>query len=293
MPGGTPLHQRAILARDSTDGTVYLVWNSHRYRITDASVIRSVFGAQAGTVDVGTAWVNGLPSGQDIGPLNVPGLGNPSTVLSGYTVGDIVYYPLSHGLQYYLVESDGLAPLTELQMRILSGQYSVQPKAISPSAANSAPSSQALPSVQGDAAAPATPPELAAVPDQGTVALCSQTNDAHSTPVISLGGDVSALSAGIETSQQSGVGTRLADRVLVPPGEVAVVRVLPSGATTAGALTLVTDEGLRFPVPSDAVLTQLGYSPAQAVPMPAGLVQCIPAGPTLDPAAAMQVAALP
>ncbi|GLY64815.1 type VII secretion protein EccB [Amycolatopsis taiwanensis] len=290
MPDGTPLGQRAILARDDTDGAVYLVWNNHRYRITDPSVIRSVFGAQAGTVEVGTAWVNGLPSGQDIGPIDVPGRGQPSAALSGYTVGDIVYYPLSRGVQYNLVRSDGLAPLTELQMRILSGQYSVEPKPIPAAAANAAPASQALPVVQGEAAAPVTQPDLAVVPNQGRAALCSQTDDARGAPEISLGGDVSALAAGIQTRQESGTGTRLADRVLVPPGGVALVRVLPSGTASAGALNLVTDEGLRFPVPSEDVLAQLGYSAAQAVPMPAALVQRIPEGPTLDPAAAMSAA---
>ncbi|TVT58654.1 type VII secretion protein EccB [Amycolatopsis rhizosphaerae] len=294
LPDGSPLGQRAILVRDFTDGTLYLIWNNHRFRITDPTVLRSVFGAEAAVVDAGTAWVNGLPSGPDLGPIDVPGRGGTSTVLSGFTVGDIVYHPLARGVQYYLVRTDGLAPLTELQMRILSGQYSVQLKEITASVANAAPSSQALPPVRGDAAPPAVTPELAVVPGQGHAALCAQTADARTAPVISVGGDASVLSAAIETSRETGTGTRLADRVLVPPGEVAVVRVLPSDAAGTGALNLVTDEGLRFPVPSDTVLTQLGYSVARAVPMPAALVQRIPEGPTLDPAAAMKAApALP
>jgi hypothetical protein len=64
---------------------------------------------------------------------------------------------------------------------------------------------------------------------------------------------------------------------------------VPSDASDVGTLALVTDVGLRFPVPSAEVLTQLGYSAASVVTMPAALVARIPEGPTLDPAAAMKV----
>jgi hypothetical protein len=120
--------------------------------------------------------------------------------------------------------------------------------------------------------------------------LCSKTTDAQSAPVISMGGDPTALDAGIETSGETGAGTKLADRVLVPPGGVAVVKVMPSDTGGAVALTLVTDAGLRFPVPSAQALTALGYSDSAAVSMPAAMVQRIPEGPTLDATAAMQVA---
>lgn len=291
MPGGAPLGQRAILARDSSDGTVYLVWNNHRYRITDPAVIRSVFGAQATPVDAGTAWLNGLPVGQDLGRIDVPGQGAPSAVLSGFAVGDVVYYPLSRGVQYHLVRQEGLAPLTELQVRILSGQYSVQPKEIPAAAANAAPTSTALAPAEGEAAPPSMPPELAAVAEDSAV-LCAQTHDARTDPSISIGGDPQAMSAAIATSVESGTGTKLADRVLVPAGSVAVVRVLPSATAPTGAYTLVTDTGLRYPVPSEEVLGQLGYATDSAVDMPAALVQRIPEGPTLDPGAAM-VSAVP
>ena len=61
-----------------------------------------------------------------------------------------------------------------------------------------------------------------------------------------------------------------------------------------GSFSIITDLGLRFPVPSEKVLEALGYRAVDAVPLPAALVQRIPAGPTLDPAAALHVApALP
>ncbi|MEU3273989.1 type VII secretion protein EccB [Saccharomonospora sp. NPDC006951] len=297
LADGVPLGSNGLLVRDAEDGSPYLIWNNHRYRIAGDrpdAVVRSVFGAQTAVMDVGTAMLNGLPVGQDIGPIQVEGRGDSSTVVSGFQVGDIVFHPVGGGEQYYLVRGDGLAPITDLQTRILRGQYSVEPKEISASVANSAPTSNALAPAQGEAAPPPVVPPLAA-PDNGTgSALCASTSNARSAPEITLGGDTSALVHGIGTTSETEAGTKLADQVLVPPGHVSVVRSMPSTGQGAGAFAIVTDVGLRYPVPSPDVLAALGYSAESAIDMPAALVQRIPAGPTLSPEAAMQTApALP
>jgi hypothetical protein len=61
---------------------------------------------------------------------------------------------------------------------------------------------------------------------------------------------------------------------------------MPSATATAGAYSLVTDLGMRYPVPSDQALLALGFPPPRAVDMPSALVNRIPPGPTLDPDAA-------
>ena len=75
------------------------------------------------------------------------------------------------------------------------------------------------------------------------------------------------------------------DQVMVPRGAGALVR-----ATTAsggdGALTLVTDSGQRFAVPTPDAATRLRYDPAAARSVPAPFVRLLPAGPALDPEAA-------
>ncbi|MEU5845127.1 type VII secretion protein EccB [Saccharopolyspora shandongensis] len=302
LSGGLPLEQRAVLARDAKDHMNYLIWRNHRYRIVGnpddtvkpEQVIRAIFGPQAVVLDAGTAWLNGLPAGQDIAPITIDDFGAPSTVLSGHRVGDLVHHPIGDREQYYLVRSDGLAPLTELQVRIVRGQYPVEPAAIAPSVANSAPVTTALSAPSGESAKPADVPELAPVPAERRATLCARTLDAATAPEITLGGDAGVLDAGIATSAETAEGTKLADRVLVPAGGVVVVRAKASATDPAGSYHIVTDLGLRFPVPSEAVLETLGFSRADAVSMPAELVQRIPAGPTLDPAAALQTAsALP
>jgi hypothetical protein len=280
-----------MLVRDAEDGTTYLLWHSNRYRIEDPDqVVQILYGSQAGDVLVGTAWLNGLPSGQEIGPIEVPGLGEDSSAMASYQVGDVVFHDVSGGQQqHYLVQDEGLAPLTELQVQLLSGQYGAEPQPITASVAIAAPHRNALAPASGEAAPPPAPPALLPPPVTGEATLCNETTDVRSPSVLSLGGDLATVGNGaIPTSGESAEGVRLADWVAVPPGEIAVVRAMPSATAPAGSLQLVTDAGIRFPVPTVEALAALGYDASAAVEMPAALVQRIPAGPTLDPAAAMQ-----
>ena len=89
------------------------------------------------------------------------------------------------------------------------------------------------------------------------------------------------LAGGLPCGDTPGV----VDQVMVPRGAGALVR-----ATTAsggdGALTLVTDSGQRFAVPTPDAATRLRYDPAVARSVPAPFVRLLPAGPALDPEAA-------
>ncbi|WP_199434135.1 type VII secretion protein EccB [Qaidamihabitans albus] len=293
-PGGAPLGQRGLLVRDTSDGATYLVWRGHRYPIagdTPESVVRSLYGAGREPVETGAAWLNVLPAGQAIEPIAVPARGEDSTAVPGRTVGEVVYHPITGGMrQHYLVLDDGLAPLTDLQVRVLQGQQPTEPQRVSAQEAGQAPTSRALAPAGGETEPPETPPGLASLPADGRISLCSVTSGVGATPEIRLGVDTANLRAGVETSVASGTGARLADRVFVPPGRVAVVRALPSSTARAGAFSVVTDRGLRFPVPSREELAALGFQPGDAVDAPETLVRRIPSGPTLSAAAAMRAA---
>lgn len=295
VPGGAPFEDRGMLVRDSEDGTTYLLWRSHRYQLTGEDpgrVIRSLYGFQEPVVAAGSAWLNGLPSGQEIGPIEIRGQGESSAV-SGHDIGEVIFHPVAGGEQYYLVRDDGLAHLTELQMLLLRGQYAVEPGEVPAAVVAAAPSTDALAPAGGEAAPPPAPPELLPVPETGEVVLCAETADARSAPRLSFGGDLAATRAAIPTGAESPEGARLADSVLVPPGRIAVVRAMPSDTATTGSYHLVTDLGLRYPVPNVETLEMLGYSPAQAVDLPAALVRRVPAGPTLSAGAARQPAPVP
>ena len=74
--------------------------------------------------------------------------------------------------------------------------------------------------------------------------------------------------------------------------------VLPGGGTFAGTLSgpgqplqtfsLLTDQGLRYPVPTADDIAKLGYGTKDATPIPANLLQLFKEGPTLTSSAAQR-----
>lgn len=297
VPGGVAFGQRGMVVRDPAEDTRYLIWRSHRYRIAGDDpdrLVRSLYGFHVPVIDVGTAWLNGIPAGPDLGPPDVEGVrrwGKRSEALPEYRVGDLVWHPIAGGAaQHYLVLDHGLAPLTELQMMLLRGEHDVEPQEIASATANQLRHDDLFLPVEGEAAPPPAPPPLLPGPPDGLATVCATTTEATTPPEISLGGDLSVLAAALPTEGETVEGTRLADRVMVPPGRVAVVRAVPSGTAEVGSYQLVTDVGVRYPVSSADVLVALGYSPETATDIPAALVQRLPVGPTLDFGAAMRPA---
>src|SRR5439155_11034996 len=103
LSGGRTLDDTGLLVRDPRGPATYLVWHSHRYAVTaPETVIPSLFGA-ATAVDVGAAWVNGLPAAPDIGPIKPDKPGEPSGVVTGRRNGDLLVAKVGTGNQYYLV----------------------------------------------------------------------------------------------------------------------------------------------------------------------------------------------
>lgn len=285
--GGTRLGSKGLLVRDTSDDLIYLIWNSHRYRINDPEkIVPALFGAQVDATAVGTAMVNGVPAGLDIGPIDVPQHGSASAAVSGHSNGDLLAAQTGSGTQYYLVFSDGVAPITALQKDIVQAQYSSQPQRVSVSDATAMKHSSHLVTTSDEnVRPPATVPALQHA--QADQSVCAEVVNASGDEQIVVGSSVAAMSTGVQSPSRSGAGTALVDRILVPPGRVAIVRSLPADGGGAGTFDVVTDIGQRFPVPSVDALGMLGYSASYAVSMPAGLVHTIPAGPTLDPSAAL------
>ncbi|PSK63385.1 hypothetical protein B0E53_04696 [Micromonospora sp. MH33] len=79
--------------------------------------------------------------------------------------------------------------------------------------------------------------------------------------------------------------------MLVEPGRGAVVEAAAAPGATGGAVSVVTDLGRRYVLTGGDVLGMLGYAGVRPVRLPAGLVDLVPAGSPLDPAAARAVAA--
>jgi type VII secretion protein EccB len=287
--GGQPLGDGAVLVRDAKLNARYLVWQGRRHQIRNPeALVPALFGA-ANPVPVGTAWLNALPAGGDIQPIAIPGRGEPSSAVGGRRVGDVLSTQTGSGTQFRLVFDDGLAPITALQRDILRAESPAEAVPMSVAEANAAPVSRQLPAPAGDGQPPPATPALA-VPGGGDP-LCAVTTDGGTPPTVQVGGEVAGLAAAVPTPAVSTDGVPLADLVLVPAGRVTTVRVLGSPNAQAGPYYVITDVGVKYPVPQASVLPMLGYPPELAVNVPAALVSRLPTGPTLDPAAALAPAA--
>ena len=73
-----------------------------------------------------------------------------------------------------------------------------------------------------------------------------------------------------------------ANLIDVAPGGGALVRSEAAPGVGGESLYLVTDAGVKFPVPSASAASALGYRAGRAVAMPASLLGLLPTGPALD-----------
>ncbi|MEU8165214.1 type VII secretion protein EccB [Micromonospora sp. NPDC049004] len=285
--GGRPLGDDALLLRHP-DGGLHLVWHQRRYLVRDPNrVLAALATTRTRAVPVAPALLNALPAGVDLAPLALPGEGRPSTRVPGATIGQVYLVRNSGGgRQYAVALDDGLAGITELQAGLLlarTGQGESEPMTLGrfaalPTLPDLAPS--------GPTAPPPVPPRLASADD---AAICARIGDDGGTGEVLRGVRLPDLAAVPRTAPSGGAA--LADHVVVQPGGGAVVEATAAPGASGGALSVVTDLGRRYVLADREVLAMLGYRDVRPVRLPAGLVSLVPAGATLDPAAARAVAA--
>jgi type VII secretion protein EccB len=290
VAGGSPLTAGSGLLI-TVDGTQYLVWNGTRLRLTDYAVTALGYSS-AVPVPVDAGFANALPQGPDLAAPEPPGIGRPGPVIDGArTVVGQVYQA---GGAFYSVYGDGLAPVTALQERLLLADPAtasayrgpVQPLSLSLAAAQQAPRSVLQPALISGLPGAALP--LGSPPGNSTelcATLTSATADAVS--VTTLPASPQALTAAEPADQ---LGNPLASSVAVPAGRGALIEALAGPGAAPGTDYLVTDTGQKYPLGSTSVLTDLGLSGARVVRVPENIVALLPAGPTLDEAAATQLA---
>jgi type VII secretion protein EccB len=277
-----------ILVRDSGENTTYLIWRGRRHLIQDASnLVPAIFG-EVRSAQVGSAWINSLPAGNEIRTINVADRGEPSSQVPDREIGEVLTTETGAGEQHYVVFDDGVAAITPLQLAILGAATDLKREDVAVSVVNSAPKSARLRPPANDAgAAPDSAPTLVPAGDQ----VCAVTADGRTPPALVADADVEGLDTGTLTGSASADGELLADRVLVPSGRVATVRVLASPTAEAGGYFVVADTGIKYAVPGAEVLEMLGYPAADAIEVPTALMLRLPTGPTLDPVEATKSAA--
>ena len=285
-PSGAALGDRALVAADPSGG-LHLLWRKHRYAIRRADLVLAAFAwpRAAGPV-VAPALLNAVPAGPDLGGVAVDGAGRRSAALPGRRNGQVVVVENSGGgRQFAVVTGRGLADITQVQADLLLAGGGPGAAAIRMSQSEYATAPRAPTLVPaGEAAPPATTPELVPPAD----ALCATFADGGGPPEIASLPAVPPRDGELRAPAVASPATAAADWILVPPGRGAVVEALAGPGAPNGALSLVTDLGLRYPVPSRDVLAMLGYANVRPGRLPAAVVALLPTGRALDPSAAVR-----
>lgn len=293
--GGTPAgvvigDDRAVLAA-TADGTVYLLWRGTRMRVPAGRGVPAALGLAARTPRaVSETFLDALPAGPDLVPPEISGRGR---VIGG--VGRVGQVFAVSADQYFVLRADGLVPLTAVTAALVLGDPGtaaaypggvVAPLPLTAALLQAHRSNAVTPLASSDAAA-GYPTELPqAAGEDARAPLCVRIEPRGTNPVTRLVVGTPGPSAGQPVAALPGVGVdcRVAQRVAVPPAGGALVRALPAAGTAGNTLYLVTEPGVKYPVPAGDAVERLGYRDVTPVALPAGLLALLPTGPALDPA---------
>ncbi|MBS2552742.1 type VII secretion protein EccB [Catenulispora sp. NL8] len=266
-PGGLTVDAGHALVVSAPDGTLYLIWNGTRLRVPDAHALIAL-GYPPGLAPrlVDATWLDSVPQGPD---LSVPAAPAGTVAVLGRTdvkLGTVFAVTGTGAVpDYFLARRDGLAPISQTDALLTAFQNKTR---IDDSATRAQLAAE--PRIIAGASVPGHPPTPVPLQD-GPVATCSVAWTADAPPTIVLA-----------ASQ----GSASQPRVRVAGGHGALVRAQPAPGVATGTLYLITDTGLKYPLPSADVAGRLGYAGVTPAAVPTQILALIPTGTTLDPVAA-------
>ena len=283
--GGNPLAaDQAIVVQAGSQP--WVIWRNKRMQAATDEV--AALTSTTNVPQVAPKWLNSLTPGADFKAPAIPGLGDPAAGPQGRAkVGQVFTVTNLTGSTSasYVLMSDGLAQISDIQARLLENDSyaksklggSVTPTRLDPEVFRQAPKhagTMTSPDLQG------AMPKF--VPYTDTSPLCATYSDAsgESGAQVTVGAELPPPPDNVYG------GASNVDQLVFPPGGAALAGVLPSPGKAINTYYLIT-EGRRFALQSAEVAQKLGYDLAKdAVRVPAGVVELIPAGPVLDPTAA-------
>jgi type VII secretion protein EccB len=284
-PAAAGTREDGVLVQ-SSDTTKYLIWHGRRHRFSTATGPFALGYRGIAPYPVAAQWLNMLPAGADLAPPPIPGRGNTGSDIGGRStrVGQ-VFVASNPGTakQYFVLFGDGLRQVNETLADLVLGDpattaaYQGQTVAALPlQAAAAAP--HLAPGGQGAGDLPPSPPHVtqAAGHPVCAVAHAGSPQGATVEVVVPRGG---LPAGGVPVADND---PRTADRVVVTPGTGMLARSLPAPGNESGAEYLVTDLGVKYPLPSADAISALGYEGAAPVPVPPSMLDLLPTGPALD-----------
>lgn len=298
---GTGLAGSEGLLVTGPDKSRYLVWQGGKLRLDVAGGAREALGYGSRAFrPVSAAFLNSTPSGPDLTAPVVPGRGSPGPSLGSRDtrIGQVFQVSAPGGdLRYYVLHKEGLAPVNATVAALLLGDPATRQKAYAGGAVSAVTLGAAdvighlAPGTEGGDTRkdlPESPPK-AVEPGAGEVPCVGIQSSSDGTRVsVSLAQADGIGRAAQATTEGLTAACVTVNRIVVPPGGGALVHALGADGRDVGSTVyLVTDNGVKYRVPSADALQALGYTIGQAQRLPSSLLSMVPTGPDLTSSAAM------
>jgi type VII secretion protein EccB len=295
-PAGRTLGAAEAVPVVGPDGNNYLLWNGQRLKMDKSdNVIQAVGSAGFDLPAVTTSFLNVVPAGPDLAVPHTAGIGSAGPDLAGRQTRLGQLFIDGPGNRYLLTQQ-GLVALTPTLAALLSADPVTQAKAYD--GAGIVPVTLGPNDMAGHLAPPSATAELT---HQGTLpvnvprasqvslqqAVCQQVRPGKSRSISSLMVvNVDDLRGAVPDTEPGVTASCLpAESISVIPGGGALVNATLAGGGTGSAHFLITDAGVKYPVPDSASLEALGYSGVDPTQLPTSWLNLLPTGPALTPAA--------
>jgi ESX secretion system ATPase EccB len=280
------------------DHSDYLLWHGQRLHIDAQATLVALGYASVNAPQVAAQWLNAVPAGPDLSAPQIPARGSAGPNIDGHAsaVGQVLVTQTTAGTgSYFVVLADGLAPISQTMASLLLGDpasstayagQTVHAITISTAAVAGQPVAQ----LSGGPAItdlPLVPPHIVNGETGPATAPCiayafSATSGVSNTIVAITPGTIVAGSGPTGAAASSPI----ADLVGVEPGYGLLVAATATSGSVTPAEYLLTDLGVKYPLPSADAAADLGYGGIAPAAVPASLLAILPDGPVLDPAAA-------
>jgi type VII secretion protein EccB len=275
-PSGQELLAGQAILAGLRSGERFLITGGQRHRLVDDAAVVALGYASADSVTVAPAWLNTIPAGRDLRTIDVPGGGGPGVGVgrAGTRIGQVLE---SEAGEFYLVRADGLAVISDTEAALVLGAAGSDaaypdgpPRAIRLPAADIATATRSP--VRENGYPKRLPQPVAVAP---TATLCATGERITVSAGIPLRGDVRPHLVPPSAGP--------AAEVYVPGGAGAIAAEEPAPGASSGTTYLITDTGLKYPVPGEDAVKALGYGRVSRHGVPASVLALFPTGPTLDP----------
>ncbi|SHE42757.1 type VII secretion protein EccB [Streptoalloteichus hindustanus] len=299
-----PLGDNRVVLVRASNGQHYLLYTNKKDRRTVVRGLIDVANQQVMSAlrltnveprPISTALLNTIP---EVGRVEAPAIpgqnGEPNFSIRGAKVGNVVRaYRTGQAEEYFVVLRDGVQQVPQAVAELI--RYSdpktgaVKPIDVPPAdVAKTAPDAQKL---KIDDLPVVTPEKALGVAEAPVTCLRWSGKDGKPETSVTVGRRVPLPDKmrPVKLAQYKLDNLENIDLAFMPPGKGAVVRSVNTQMDVAsGPISVVSDRGVRYGVPSEEIAKGLGLGEKYA-PAPQSILQLLPNGPALDPAMADRI----